>query len=356
MFLTLKFLNQYQDFLSSGGGDKNLQSDGPCLIITSDKSNPSPLAEAIYKTNKEKTDIYIQPEDEIPSTMPSFGTKDEERTSFPIYVCLPDKELSDAISKHLFDNWEDKRDDLVFITSNGNIEPTLKKFGLPRDATSQLLVSFTCPGGDFQPMDNSVNLGLDSQFQEKFAGESVSCGKWKDAIAARLDANEIRCRPLFMRDFKRNMWEKCTFDAVFNLIGASAGDDVTLKEVAEFYGDDASEMAWQISSMLRGSMAIALSYGFEERMFEYATRKGAKTLCKIDPETWDFINGVFLEISLLGLSKGFGDPAPLHTEYVAYCVQDKGLLKGKEINIPETTIEQRESIMRKGNLRADGVI
>lgn len=150
--------------------------------------------------------------------------------------------------------------------------------------------------------------------------------------------------------------KKSAFDAAFNIVGACAGPDTTLAQVGEFYGDDASEIAWQMSSMLRGSNAIALSYGFEERMFQYAASSGKDVVCSVEPETWDFVNGVFLQTSIKGLEMGFGDPAPLHTEYVDFAVNSKNLLPGLDIVIPKTDKPQRESIMREGNLRADGNI
>merc|ERR1712071_180034 len=177
----------------------------------------------------------------------------------------------------------------------GNIEPTLKQFGLPRDATSQLLVGFSTPDAKsaFVPIDLCVRFGEDAQNLDKYAGESSACGKWRDAIAARLERNLIRCKSCFYREWRREMWEKSVFDAAFHLVGACVGDNMSVAEVGQFYGDDASEMAWQLSSMLRGSNAIALTYGFEERMFEYAKESGKDVRCTIEPETWDFVNGVF---------------------------------------------------------------
>lgn len=348
-------IKEYQDFLASGKSTLDTTSDGASIIITSKASHP--LVEALLKMGM-GDDIVIGPNDPIPSTL-SSGGGEPDRTEFPIYVCLDPSELNEAVNAHLFHNWDEKRDDLVFLsTAKGNIEPTLKVFGLPRDATSQLLVSFSTPGGVYQPMDMCVNLGLDGGgVDNKYAMESCACGKWKDAIAARLERNNIRCRTAFYREFKRNMWEKSVFDSVFHLIGACAVDDkTTIADVANFYGDMASEMAWQMSSLLRGSNAIALTYGWEERMFSFAEMRGTEILCSVESETWDYSNGAFLATSIMGREKGFGDPAELHTEYVSYAVKERGLLQGMNIVIPEVTGEQRKSIMREGNLRADGVI
>ena len=343
-------IREYQDFLASGKSALDTTEDGASIIITSDPSNPSPLANAIMKMG-DGNDILISPTDPIPATL-------GDRESFPIYLCLPPPELGAAISANLFSLWDEKRDDLVYITpSKCNLEPTLKQFGLPRDATSQLLVGFSTPTNlNMFPMDLCVKFGEDASAQDKYAGESSSCGKWRDAIVARLGNAHIRCKSCFYREWKRDMWEKSAFDAAFNIVGACAGPDTTLAQVGEFYGDDASEIAWQMSSMLRGSNAIALSYGFEERMFQYAASSGKDVVCSVEPETWDFVNGVFLQTSIKGLEMGFGDPAPLHTEYVDFAVNSKNLLPGLDIVIPKTDKPQRESIMREGNLRADGNI
>jgi len=343
-------IKEYQDFLSSGKQELDTTEDGPSIIITSDVNNPNPLANALLKMG-DGDDVLLLPTDTIPDVI-------GDRNSFPIYLCLPPNELGPAIRTHLFSTWDDKRDDLVYCTTQKtNIEPVLREFGLPRDATSQLLVGFTTPKNSaFAPMDLSVKFGQDASFIDKYAGESSSCGKWRDAIASRLDKNLIRCKSCFYREWKRDMWERSAFDSAFNLIGACAGEKITLAEVAEFYDEDASEMVWQMSSMLRGSQAIALSYGFEERMFEYAASSGKDIYASIEPDTWDFSNGVFLQTSIKGLEMGFGDPAPLHTEYVDYAINHKKLIPGGSIEIPAVAESQRNSIMRKGNLRADGKI
>lgn len=368
-------IKEYQDFLSSGKSTMDTTEDGASVIIASSPSHP--LAAAMLRMGK-GDDIVVAPGDPIPAVVGG-------RSEFPVYVCLSPCELKAHLSAHLFSAWDDKRDDLVFLSPlKGNIEPLLQTFGLPRDATSQLLVSFTTPPSNFRPMDTSCGLGLDAQGSDKFAFESAACGKWKDAVAARLHDNDIRCKTGFYREWRRFMWERSVFDAVFHLVGVCAniqtqdsegdGDSTddssnsnnnsnspnTLADVAKFYGDDASDMAWQMSSMLRGSNAIALTYGFEERMFVYAETKCQDVPCSIEHDTWDHVNAVFLRTSLKGLSMGFGDPAPTHTEYARFA-KEHGLLDfgggTTEVEIPEYDgVEQRLSIMREGNLRADGVI
>jgi len=343
-------IREYQDFLSSGKSALDKMEDVPSIIITADPSNPTPLANALQKMGDRK-DLLLSPTDTIPETL-------ENRESFPIYLCLSRNELEESISTNLFSLWESKYNDLVYCsTSKGNIEPLLSQFGLARDSTSQLLVGFTTPSNlNLFPLDMCIKFGVDAQSMDKYAGESSACGKWRDAIVDRLDKARIRCKSCFYREWKRDMWEKSIFDATFHLIGACVGEGTTIADVGKFYGDDASDMIWQLSSMLRGSNAIALPYGFEERMFEFAEASGKDTICTIEPDSWGFVNDIFLQTSLKGLNMGFGDPAPLHTEYVDLAVSNRGLLQGKDVVIPKDMKTQRKSIMREGNLRADGVI
>lgn len=363
-------IREYNDFLATGRSTPEEMEDGPSVIITNDPQ--SPLVRALFRLG-DGDDVILAPGDALPSHVGN----DDSHTSYPIYLCIEPRQLQAAMTEHLFSTWEERQNDLVYV-SPPNQETALRAVGLPRDTTSQLLVGFTTPTQDgFRPLDSCISLGLDARGEDTYAFESVACGKWKDAVAARLEKNDIRCRPAFYRDWRRSMWERSVFDAVFHLIGvcvnvnqqqeedsgssssssSSNQQPLTIAQVADYYADDAEEIAWQLSSMLRGSNAIALTYGFEERMFTYAQQRCQNTVCTLNPDTWDHINGVFLQTSIKGLNMGFGDPAPLHTEYVRFAYR-MGLLHNMD-NIempPEAAGAQRPSIMRQGNLRADGVI
>jgi len=342
-------VREYKDFLS-GNTKSQVCEDIPSLIIGNDKN--SPLVNALKCLAKGKEDILISDAEPIPNEI-------DGRDNFPIYVALTPKELQKALKENLASKWMAKIDDFVFITwKNTNLEPLLKQYSLPRDSTSQLLPSFTLPDQPFIPQDMAVKYDVDSYGEAKWSTQSVSCGKWKEAIASRLQQNSIHCEPKFYRDYRRGMWEKFVMEAVFNLIGAVLKEPTTYEDVANYYANEASDMVWQISTMLRGSLAITLTYGFEERIFTFAEQRGKSILCEIDESTFDFCNGVIWEISKSGLNLGFGDPAPLHTEYLIYAKEERGLLQS--LDIPEemknNQDNNRVSIMRQGNLRADGVV
>eukprot|EP00586_Coscinodiscus_wailesii_P018895 CAMPEP_0172515594 /NCGR_PEP_ID=MMETSP1066-20121228/269288_1 /TAXON_ID=671091 /ORGANISM="Coscinodiscus wailesii, Strain CCMP2513" /LENGTH=398 /DNA_ID=CAMNT_0013296709 /DNA_START=119 /DNA_END=1315 /DNA_ORIENTATION=+ len=346
-------IQEYQDFLSGKSQNLNDRDDGPSLIITGNpdaaNDNNNLLLDALLKLNPNNDDIVIRPGDPLPATVAG-------RDEFPIYVTAPPSQLSSILSSNLSNNWDAKRDDLVFFTTDkGNVEEVLRRYGLVRDGTTQVLACFSTPGAVLAPQDLSVTYGLDAAGEGKKAMETVTCGKWRDAIAKRLEGGGIGVKRMFHREWRRHMWEKTVFDAAFHLIGAIREEKTTVWDVAEYYGDEVEEMVWQLSGLLRGAMAVTLTYGFEERMFEYALKMGKESVCEISDETFAFTNEVFLDYSSKGLKAGFGDPAPMHTEYVAYAVDVRGLLK--TVTVPDTNVEQtRKTIMRQGNLRADGVV
>jgi len=339
-------IQEYQDFLAGKNQGPSEDVDIPSVIMTNDATNNNRYVSAIISLGGGE-DAIISPNDDIPETF-------QGRESFPIYVILNPYELDAALRENI-GKWMSKIDDFVFITWESNsIEGVLKQFSLPRDTTSQLLPTISLPDPPYIPQDMAISYDMDAYGEAKWAMESLACGKWKEVIAARLAQNSIHCGTVFYRDFRRSMWEKIIFYAVFNIIGAVRDEPTTFADVAMYYGDEVTEMAWQMSTMLRGSLAITLSYGFEERMFMFAEKCGGNMPCILNEENFQFCNGVIWDLSKKGLSMGFGDPAPLHTEYLIYAMREKGMLQGLEL--PYAPMEQKLSIMRKGNLRADGVV
>lgn len=339
-------IQEYQDFLAGKNQGPSEEGDIPSVIMTNDATNNNKYVNALI-TMSQGEDVIISPNDEIPSTLAG-------RESFPIYIVLNPYELDAALRENLY-RWNDKIDDFVFITwENTCIEQVLKPFGLPRDTTSQLMPTITFPDPPYQPQDMAISYDLDQYGEQKRAMESLACGKWKDVIAARLANNVIHCGTSFYRDYRRAMWEKIIFYAVFNIIGAVRDQPTSFEDCALYYGEEVSDMVWQMSTMLRGSLAITLSYGFEERMFTFAEKCGRDIPCELNEGNFQFCNGVIWELSKTGLSMGLGDPAPLHTEYIVYAVREKGMLQGLEF--PYAPMDQKLSIMRQGNLRADGVL
>jgi hypothetical protein len=192
--------------------------------------------------------------------------------------------------------------------------------------------------------DLKTLLGSDAVGEDKIAGECTACGKWAGSIAERLGRGDIFCRTEFYREWRRKMWERSMFDAVFNLVGAVRNEPTTLADVANYYADEVSEIVWELSPLLRGWRAITLTYGFEERLLGVGeSAAGIGQPCLVEDEMYPFIwgNSVFLE------SKTF-------VSYLQYAQEEKGLLR--EIKLPQRTDDHYTSHMIQGNLRADGVV
>ena len=336
-----KAVKDYQDFLSSGAQEIKLKDDCPSVIIVSPKeadlefTELNPLAQALMQMGN-GDDVILSPYQALPETL--GGSSD-----YPIYLTLPPQEIApflDSIDK----SYEDRNEDFCFFAGGfqyGNIEETLKDRGYCRDKMTQIVISgmeFVGPAGI---KDLSVNLGPDSVGEDKIAGECAACGKWNGAIAKRLERNEVRCSTDFYRDWRRKMWERNCLDAVLNLVGSVREEPTTLADVANYYEEEVSDMLWEISGTLRGWKAITLMYGFEERIFGFAEMQ--KQQCAIIDDWYPYIwgNKVFTE------SQRF-------LEYLHYAKSEMGLLQ--DVELPPMKSELDVSKIRKGNLRADGVV
>eukprot|EP00591_Stephanopyxis_turris_P006953 CAMPEP_0195522514 /NCGR_PEP_ID=MMETSP0794_2-20130614/20755_1 /TAXON_ID=515487 /ORGANISM="Stephanopyxis turris, Strain CCMP 815" /LENGTH=395 /DNA_ID=CAMNT_0040652285 /DNA_START=69 /DNA_END=1256 /DNA_ORIENTATION=+ len=340
-------IKEYQDFLSTGKSGPDETRDGGSVIMT-DGTNPN-LAAALVKLGMGDDlviDIDVTGDSNawpaLPTTMSDYGEE------YPVYVAVSPHSLDSLLTK-LPEGYKAKYGDLVFFSGGaacGCIEPILRRRGFCHDYNTQVLVSgMTLPDGNYFPLDQSFQIGLDKRGQEKWTGECASCGKWNGAVAERLLRNNIRCKVGFYREWRRLMWERAIFDAVFPLVGAVRDERTTFTDVALYYAEEVAEMLWQISMLLRGTLAITMTYGFEERLFDLAEFKGKETVCVLDPNMYNYTYQMF--------EKG----APLMAEYLVFAKQSKGLLEGMEL--PETVLNQKKEenpIMRQGNLRADGVV
>ena len=141
------------------------------------------------------------------------------------------------------------------------------------------------------------------------------------------------------------MWERSFMDAIFHLLGAVRQQSTNFAQVAEFYEDEASDLLWDCSQLLKGWRAVTLLYGFEERIFGVAETNGKDTDCQLDeqmfPYLFDF--NVFME------SKNVID-------YLVYAKEDMNLIPNIEHKSFGKTDQEFKSRMRQGKLRADGVI
>jgi hypothetical protein len=140
------------------------------------------------------------------------------------------------------------------------------------------------------------------------------------------------------------MWERAAFDAVFSLVGAIRTEPTSIADVATYYEAEVSDMLWEISTLLRGSLAVTMIYGFEDRLFSLAELTGKDTPCTLDDRQYDSTYAMF-------------EGCPMIAEYLVYAQQERNLLQSTKL--PDTMMRGKVelgSIMRKGNLRADGVV
>jgi hypothetical protein len=138
------------------------------------------------------------------------------------------------------------------------------------------------------------------------------------------------------------MWERSVYDAALSLVGAVRDTPTTVGEVASYYGEEVSDIVWDISNQLRGWKAVTLLFGFEERIFGFAEANAMGDACVIDKDMFPYIHGSFVFLQ----SRPF-------VEYLQYGQSEKGLLPGVELPPVD---KDYTSKMRPGNLRADGVI
>eukprot|EP00980_Cylindrotheca_fusiformis_P007071 scaffold1482_cov120-Cylindrotheca_fusiformis.AAC.13 len=331
-----KAVMDYQNFLASGKQEIERKSDGPSVIIS---EGPNEMADALL-TMGMGDDIILSRNDALPAEM--GGNKE-----YPIYICLPPTEIESFI-RGLSGDMKQRNEDFVFFSGGpyfGNIEDTLKSFGYCRDSMTQVLAT----GIEFKPSANAVKdlstrLGTDAMGEEKWAGECCACGKWNGAIGKRMERSDVRCSLDFYRDWRRKMWERNALDGIFNLVGAVREEPTTISDVANYYEQEVSDMLWEVSGSLRGWKAVTLMYGFEERLFGVAENTGSGKQCELNEKMYPFIWG----------NRVFSD-SPTINAYLWYAKENRGLLADIELP-PKPADSEISSIMRKGNLRADGVI
>ena len=329
-------IKEYQDFLASGNQDIPMKDDVPSLVVAPSTGDPSSwdLVAAVIALGAGE-DVVIQPGTSLPAEVGNS-------TSFPIYICVEPSELENFLD-NLPADWKAKQSDFVFFSGSkkcGCIEPILKRRGLARDSMTQVLAAFSMPGPTGKPQDLSVKIGVDASGEDKWAGEAAVCGEWQGAFAERLERNGIRCRTGFYREWRRWMWERAAYDAAFNLIGAVRSEPTKMKDVALYYDEEVSDMLWEISGALRGHLAVTLSYGFEERVFGVG-ENAEDEACELTEEMYPFLyDNALLNSKML-------------VQYLNFAKDELGMLSNIELPISRL---DKPSLMRQGNLRADGAI
>lgn len=189
-------VREYQEFLASGRQDIEKRPDLPSAIVKTEGGD-SEMADAIFKMGF-GDDIFLLPGQDAPVQIGGF-------TSYPIYITIPPQQLLHFL-QNLPVSLEERRDDLVFISGGpkyGNIEKVLKDTGFCRDAMTQMLAT----GFKAKPyiQDISVKLGTSANGEEKIAGECMACGKWSGSVEERLGRNNIVCKTVFYREWRRLM-------------------------------------------------------------------------------------------------------------------------------------------------------
>lgn len=87
--------------------------------------------------------------------------------------------------------------------------------------------------------------------------------------------------------------------------------------MSKYYYAEVEDMALQVNAALRGSLAVTLLYGFEERMFAMADGENQEWRpAKMEKFKWR--NGFIYAISNTAKQVGFDDPVGMHTEYLEY--------------------------------------
>lgn len=330
-----KAVQEYQAFLNSGRQDIERKPDQASVIIHNGVDTD--LATCLF-TIGNGDDVYLTPDQPLPKTL---GGSNE----YPIYITLPPWLLNQFFDT-LREDYKERGDDFCFFSGSfmGNIEDALKARGYCRDTMTQILMGGLKLTPSGRPQDASVNLGLDSNGENKLANQCTACGKWAGAIAERLERAQVTCATDFYREWRRKMWERSFYDAVFPLLGSVRDQPTTVADVAKYYEPEVSEMLWNLSQLLRGWRAVTLLYGFEERLLGTAEMQGTETPCQPLPEPYMyyFIWGmnVFTESQMV-------------VEYLWYAQTEKGFLQGVELPPQKADYSSK---MRKGNLRADGVI
>jgi len=330
-------VQDYQNFLSSGKQELDLTDDGASVIIQPQEGPNTQLGETLLKMGL-GDDLVVKPGMDLPDQLGDLGSE------YPIYITLPPYQLEEFFA-NLPESYKDRIDDFVFFSGGleyGNIEDVLKDRGYCRDSMTQVLISGLRVEQN-QFIDTKAVIGVDANGENKLAGECAATGKWAGSIAARLERHNVFCRTDFYREWRRRMWERSVYDAVFHLIGAVRDEPTTLQDVALYYSAEVADIVWEMSQLLRGWRAITLMYGFEDRLLSIGESAGSEQQCTLVNEMYPYIwgNQVVLE------SKAY-------VEYLQYGQTEKGLLQG--IELPNRSDGDYVSKMLKGNLRADGLV
>ena len=197
---------------------------------------------------------------------------------------------------------------------------------------------------------SEVTTGVDSYGLKKKVGRTIACGKWAGSVKGRVEGVVKACTKEgeeenwevvdlgFYRDVRRLLFEYTILSSTFNLIGQvhskTSNEALTYADVALGYTDECVEMVQELSSCLRGGLAVTMMFGFEDRIMnlaEYAPLWKARDAKLPDRETdldeiaYGNTNGWwFKEMTCATFEKAkaanvpLPDPLPMHTEYLGF--------------------------------------
>jgi len=176
-------------------------------------------------------------------------------------------------------------EDFVFVSHDGCISETiLRKNNLGSSDQTNLLLNcgFEESGGryDFKLVENEVNLGVDAMGIKKVAGRSITCGKWAGSVKQRIEKSVMKNCGIegggenwelvdlgFYRDVRRILFEYGILSSAIRLVGEvhtkTTGDTLTFNDVAVSYEGEAIDLIRELTSCLRGGLAVTMMYGFE---------------------------------------------------------------------------------------------
>uniref|UniRef100_A0A7S3NH19 Uncharacterized protein n=1 Tax=Aureoumbra lagunensis TaxID=44058 RepID=A0A7S3NH19_9STRA len=300
----------YQNLLD--GKVPEEKSDGPSVVIGDD-----PLGIALAKLAPSEPDPVVSVNNIASELTSALSSRPSECA---IYVSIAQPQ---ALSQIIEACPEERREDLCFINYGDMVENDLKRYNCCRDYQTQAVAYYAI--NEFNKIeDDRCLIGDDAMGQPKYAAETCVTGKWAGAYASRLTRNDLFCSTVFYRDFRRQMLERVTYESTYNLVSC-LHKRVPIAEVPDFFRDECDDMIYEIFRLLRGNLAVALLSGAEERLAAYArAQRRSKQDDKLPylSASSPYRNRFFYDVSMQMKQRGFPDPAPTHTEYFEYGLEN----------------------------------
>jgi len=276
--------------------------------------------------------------------------------SYPIYICchpdsVPFLLESEACQKMRKSYPPSPRlEDFVFLHYDGRlIESSLRKNNVGGSDQTTCLLNLgldPTPRGlhSHKLVSSEITTGVDSYGLKKKVGRTIVCGKWAGSVKGRVEKAVKECTGEgegenwevvdlgFYRDVRRLIFEYCIAASTFNLVGSvhskTSKEALEYSDVALGYTDECVEMVQELSSCLRGGLAVTMMFGFEDRIMnlgESAPLWKSRPAAVAEAEGFDNTNGWwFTEMTCATFEKAkaanvpLPDPLPMHTEYLGF--------------------------------------